>query len=111
MFNFMRIARPLGANSDDAQQQQQQQQQHDIERQQQQLSALTAFTAFEQATALPTANANANAAAAATAPRVSRRVRLERDSNATLFGPSLANYFPLSTTAAVAAANSTPAVA
>ncbi|CAD6902142.1 unnamed protein product [Tilletia controversa] len=106
MFNFMRIARPLGANSDDAQQQQ-----HDIERQQQQLSALTAFTAFEQATALPTANANANAAAAATAPRVSRRVRLERDSNATLFGPSLANYFPLSTTAAVAAANSTPAVA
>ncbi|KAK0527830.1 hypothetical protein OC842_004739 [Tilletia horrida] len=86
----------------------------------------TAFNAFVQATIHPAvqgtgadANVNGTQAAAAaapatgTTPRVSRRVRLERDANATLFGPSLANYFPSSssTTTGVAAAAAATAIA
>ncbi|KAK0547600.1 hypothetical protein OC846_004794 [Tilletia horrida] len=65
----------------------------DVEAQQQPAAQpQDAFNAIVQAMAPPAA-----AAAAATAPpKLSRKQRQERESNATLFGPSLATYFPSS---------------
>ncbi|KAE8213092.1 hypothetical protein CF327_g3340 [Tilletia walkeri] len=115
MLSFMRI-RPHGTRSDNNQQAVG----LDIERQQQTAgdSRLNAFNAFEQQTAAAPATAAphtvlppSQAVPAASTQRASRRVRLERDANATLFGPSLANYFPLSASSNATSASATDAIA